>query len=205
MTAPLAPGVHYVPGFLDREAQAALVEDLRNVAVAAPFFQPVMPRTGKPLSVRMTNCGSLGWVADREGYRYQPAHPVTGEPWPEMPQALLNAWATLAQYPAEPQACLINYYADTAKMGMHQDRDEENFDAPVVSLSLGDTAVFRIGGTERKSPTRSIKLHSGDAIVLGGASRLAYHGIDRVIPDTSTLLPKGGRINITLRRVTRPT
>ncbi|MEM6615019.1 MAG: alpha-ketoglutarate-dependent dioxygenase AlkB [Pseudomonadota bacterium] len=205
MTAPLAPGVHYVPGFLDREAQAALVEDLRNVAVAAPFFQPVMPRTGKPLSVRMTNCGSLGWVADREGYRYQPTHPVTGEPWPEMPQALLNAWATLAQYPAEPQACLINYYADTAKMGMHQDRDEENFDAPVVSLSLGDTAIFRIGGTERKSPTRSIKLHSGDAIVLGGASRLAYHGIDRVIPDTSTLLPKGGRINITLRRVTRPT
>lgn len=205
MTAPLAPGVHYVPGFLDREAQAALVDDLRNVAVAAPFFQPVMPRTGKPLSVRMTNCGSLGWVADREGYRYQPAHPVTGEPWPAMPQALLNAWDTLAQYPAEPQACLINYYADTAKMGMHQDRDEENFDAPVVSLSLGDTAIFRIGGTERKSPTRSIKLHSGDAIVLGGASRLAYHGIDRIIPDTSTLLPKGGRINITLRRVTRPT
>jgi alkylated DNA repair protein (DNA oxidative demethylase) len=98
----------------------------------------------------------------------------------------------------------VNLYGAEAKMGLHQDRDEHDFDAPVVSLSLGDTCMFRIGGTKRSDPTRSIRLASGDAVVLGGDARLAFHGVDRIIPGTSTLLPEGGRINLTMRRVTKP-
>lgn len=163
-----------------------------------------MPRTGKPFSVRMSNFGPLGWVADKDGgYRYQPAHPVTGRPWPAIPEVLLRAWEELGGYPAPPEACLLNWYAPGTRMGLHQDRDEEDLGAPVVSLSLGDTALFRIGGLKRQNPTRSFRLASGDAMAFGGASRLVFHGVDRVIAGTSTLLPKGGRINLTLRRVTR--
>ena len=201
---PVASGVVHHPGWLDRAAQEALVAALRAVATTAPFFTPTMPRTGKPFSVRMTNCGPLGWVSDETGYRYQPTHPVTGSAWPPMPPALLDAWELLAGYPHAPEACLVNWYASGAKMGLHQDRDEQDFDAPVVSLSLGDTALFRIGGVKRTDPTRSLKLASGDALVFGGPARLAFHGIDRVMAGSSTLLPQGGRINLTLRRVTKP-
>jgi alkylated DNA repair protein (DNA oxidative demethylase) len=191
-----------LPGFFDAEAQQRLLEAVRNVVKAAPLFTPVMPRSGRPFSVRMSNCGPLGWVSDKEGYRYQPQHPVNGKPWPAIPVMLLDAWRDLADYPADPQACLINFYQGKAKMGLHQDRDEEDFDAPVLSVSLGDTAQFRIGGTKRSDPTRSFRLASGDVLVMGGAARLAFHGIDRVMAGTSTLLPDGGRINLTLRRVT---
>jgi alkylated DNA repair protein (DNA oxidative demethylase) len=163
-----------------------------------------MPRTGKPFSVRMTNCGELGWVSDETGYRYQPTHPDTGAPWPPMPGVLLDAWRALANYPHPPQACLVNVYATTARMGLHQDRDEADLEAPVVSLSLGDTGLFRIGGARRTDKTRSLRLASGDAFVFGGPARLAFHGIDRIVAGTSTLLPNGGRINLTLRRVTKP-
>jgi alkylated DNA repair protein (DNA oxidative demethylase) len=205
----IAPGCRYVPGFLDPGAQRQLVAALRDVVAAAPFYTPRMPRTGKPFSVEMTNCGPLGWVADKEGgYRYQPTHPETGDPWPPIPDMLLDAWERLAAYPHLPEACLVNYYRPDARMGLHRDEDEEDLAAPVVSLSLGDTAVFRVGGTVRKAPTRSVKLSSGDAVVLGGDSRLAYHGIDRILAGSSTILsgwlPGGGRINLTLRRVTRP-
>jgi alkylated DNA repair protein (DNA oxidative demethylase) len=200
----IVPGVVHHPGWLDRPAQEALLVDLRAVVKAAPLFVPRMPRTGKPFSVRMSNCGALGWVSDETGYRYQPAHPETGEPWPAMPDALLAAWQALAGYPHPPEACLINLYDATAKMGLHQDRDEDDLDAPVLSLSLGDTAVFRVGGTWRGGRTMSLKLQSGDALSFGGPARLAFHGIDRIIAGTSTLLPQGGRINLTLRRVTRP-
>jgi alkylated DNA repair protein (DNA oxidative demethylase) len=121
-----------------------------------------------------------------------------------MPKALLAAWHDLASYAAPPEACLINYYSATAKMGLHQDRDEATFKAPVLSLSLGDACLFRIGGSKRNDPTRSFRLSSGDALLLGGDCRLAFHGVDRIEPGTSTLLPEGGRINLTLRRVTRP-
>ena len=198
----LQPGVTLYPGYLSRDEQIELVATLREAARTAPFFTPVMPRTGRPFSVRMTNCGDLGWVSDRAGYRYQPAHPETGAPWPPIPALALRAWHDLGGDPRDPQACLVNYYASDAKMGLHQDRDEETFDAPVVSLSLGDTAVFRIGGTTRGGPTRSVRLASGDALVFGGEARLAFHGIDRLLPGTSGLLDKGGRINLTLRRVT---
>lgn len=149
----------------------------------------------------MTNCGSLGWVADSAGYRYQPTHPDTGMPWPRIPESVLAAWRELSGYDREPQACLINFYDAGARMGLHQDKDETDFDAPVVSLSLGDTCLFRIGGTERSAPTRSFRLASGDALVLGGPARLAFHGVDRIMPGSSTLLSGGGRINLTLRRV----
>jgi alkylated DNA repair protein (DNA oxidative demethylase) len=171
---------------------------------SAPLFTPTMPKTGKPFSVRMTNCGPLGWVSDREGYRYQAHHPLTGEAWPAMPAMLLDAWRALSGYAHDPEACLINYYGPDAKMGLHQDRDEEDFDAPIVSFSLGDTAMFRIGGAERGGKTTSLKLHSGDGIVFGGPARLVYHGIDRIFAGTSTLLGREGRVNLTLRRVKKP-
>ncbi|HSI42679.1 MAG TPA: alpha-ketoglutarate-dependent dioxygenase AlkB [Xanthobacteraceae bacterium] len=197
----IAPGCRWWPGFLDRPAQEALVAALRAVLAQAPLFTPRMPKTGTPFSVRMSNCGPLGWVSDQTGYRYQPTHPETGRPWPAMPEPLHAAWRALAECALEPEACLINWYDTAARMGLHQDRDEQELTAPVLSLSLGDTALFRVGGTARRDPTRSIRLASGDALVLGGPGRLAFHGIDRVIAGSSTLLAQGGRINLTLRRV----
>jgi alkylated DNA repair protein (DNA oxidative demethylase) len=199
-TLSLAPGLLYVPGYLNGAEQADLLCALRSIVAAAPLFQPVMPRTGTPFSVRMSNCGPLGWVSDRSGYRYQREHPVTHQPWPAIPRLARRAWDELGVYPKPPDACLINYYDRSARMGLHQDRDEEGFQAPVVSLSLGDTCVFRYGGTERRGPTKSIKLASGDAVVLGGPARLAFHGVDRLLGGSSTLLAEGGRFNLTLRR-----
>jgi alkylated DNA repair protein (DNA oxidative demethylase) len=154
--------------------------------------------------VRMSNCGPLGWITDEAGYRYEPNHPITKQAWPPMPDVLIAAWNELGGYRYPPQACLINFYGEAAKMGLHQDRDEKDFDAPVVSLSLGDSCLFRIGGPKRGDPTRSLRLSSGDALVLAGNDRLAFHGVDRIYPGTSTVLAQGGRINLTLRRVTRP-
>ncbi|MCP4319931.1 MAG: alpha-ketoglutarate-dependent dioxygenase AlkB [Hyphomicrobiales bacterium] len=199
----LPDGISYFPDYFDRKAQETLVETIRDIVRAAPFYVPEMPRTGKPMQVRMSNCGNLGWVTDKKGgYRYQSLHPKTGKPWPPIPETLLTLWEAKAAFDGMPEACLINYYGDSAKMGLHQDRDEEEFAAPVVSVSLGDDCLFRIGGTSRGGPTQSIRLRSGDVILLGGPSRLRYHGVDRIYPATSTLLKDGGRINLTLRRVT---
>jgi alkylated DNA repair protein (DNA oxidative demethylase) len=155
------------------------------------------------MSVRMTNCGPLGWVTDKaRGYRYEACHPVTGKPWPAMPAMLLSLWNELADYPSPPEACLINYYANSASMGLHQDRDEADLSAPVLSVSLGDTAVFRVGGRTRRAPTTRLELASGDVVLLAGEDRLAFHGVDRIIPGSSDLLEEGGRFNLTLRRVT---
>tara|TARA_B100000378_G_scaffold97000_1_gene76737 strand:- start:1140 stop:1751 length:612 start_codon:yes stop_codon:yes gene_type:complete len=199
----LPEGFRYLPDYLDRAAQEALVGEIRAVVADAPLYVPTMPRTGKPMSVRMTNCGKLGWVTDKErGYRYQETHPATGRPWPPMPASLLNLWDTLADYERPPEACLVNFYDDTAKMGLHQDSDEADFAAPVLSVSLGDTCLFRVGGTERTDKAVSLKLKSGDIVLLAGKSRLAFHGVTRTYPGTSTLLKNGGRINLTLRRVT---
>jgi DNA oxidative demethylase len=197
-------GLRVFPGYLDRAAQTGLLVALREIFAEAPLFTPRMPKSGRPFTVRMSNCGSLGWVSDEKGYRYEPKHPMTGRPWPAMPDVVVKAWGDLAHYASPPEACLINFYGPSAKMGLHQDRDEAVFDAPVLSLSLGDSCLFRVGGLKRKDPTRSFRLSSGDALVLGGESRLAFHGVDRIEPGTSTLLPEGGRINLTLRRVTRP-
>jgi alkylated DNA repair protein (DNA oxidative demethylase) len=202
--ARLPSGFRVVPGYLGRPAQEALLAALREVLARAPAYTPRMPKTGKPMSVRMSNCGPLGWVTDERGYRYQPTHPETGEPWPPIPDMLLTAWKELGGYAHPPESCLVNCYGPAARMGLHQDRDERDFAAPVVSLSLGDTGLFRIGGTQRGDPTHSLRLPSGDALVLGGEARLAFHGVDRILPGTSTLLPESGRINLTMRRVTLP-
>jgi DNA oxidative demethylase len=201
--ASLAPGVDIWQGFLDRPAQAAMLADIRAVAATAPLFTPRMPRTGKPFSVRMTNCGALGWVSDpARGYRYEATHPVTGAPWPPIPETVLAVWRTVSRCEALPEACLVNFYDADARMGAHQDRDEQALDAPIVSISLGDSCRFRFGGPTRGGRTRSLTLDSGDVLVFGGPARLMFHGVDRILPGTSTLLPQGGRINLTLRRVT---
>ncbi len=179
--------------------------DIRACLVQAPLFTPRLPRTGKAFSTRMSNAGTLGWVSDQSGgYRYQPHHPVTGAPWPAIPARVLAIWEALSGYPVPPEACLINWYGPDARMGLHQDRDEDARDAPVLSISLGDTALFRIGDAAKGSPTRSLRLASGDVLLLDGAARDARHGIDRILPGTSTLLDVPGRINLTLRRVTPP-
>src|SRR5262249_31651279 len=200
----IQPGAVLTPGYLDRAAQERLLAAVAAVLEAAPLYTPRMPKSGKPMSVRMSNCGPLGWVTDAAGYRYQPTHPQTGAPWPPIPDALIAIWHDLAGYEHAPQACLINHYGSTARMGLHQDRDEEEPAAPVVSVSLGDTCLFRLGGRQRTEPTLSLRLSSGDALVLGGEARLAFHGVDRILSGSSTLLPEGGRINLTLRRVTPP-
>jgi alkylated DNA repair protein (DNA oxidative demethylase) len=197
------PGFRHLPRHLDAAAQAALLAEVLAAVEGSGWFQPTMPRTGRPLSVRMGNLGPLGWVADVRGYRYQATHPDTGRPWPPMPASLLALWDAVTGWPAPPEACLVNLYRGAARMGLHQDRDEADLAAPVLSVSLGDTALFRLGGTGRGGPTRSLALASGDVVLLGGAARLCFHGVDRILPGSSELVPGGGRINLTLRRVTR--
>lgn len=192
-------GLRVWPGYLDRAAQQSLVEDLRAVAAAAPLVQPVTPG-GRQMSVRMTAAGRLGWVTDRRGYRYEPLHPQ-GTPWPAIPAAVLALWRDLTGLARDPDCCLVNFYGPGARMGLHQDRDEGDFSFPVLSVSLGDEALFRIGGTERSEATESFWLRSGDVLVMGGAARLAWHGVDRIRPGSPTLLPQGGRINLTCRVV----
>ncbi len=164
---------------------------------AAPLYRPETPG-GRPFSVRMSNFGPLGWVSDRGGYRYQAAHPATGRPWPPIPPLLLDLWRDTVGWPEPPDACLVNLYRDSARMGLHQDRDEADLTAPVLSVSLGDTAVFRVAGPGGR--TVSVRLASGDVCALTGPARLARHGIDRVLEGSSRLVPGGGRLNLTLRR-----
>ena len=192
-------GAALYDGFLDAAAQAALVEDLRAVIAAAPVFSPVTP-SGQPMRVRMTSAGSHGWISDRSGYRYARRHPAGG-PWPPIPERVLGIWRAVAGTARLPDCCLVNFYGEGARMGLHQDRDEADFTYPVVSVSLGDEALFRLGNVERGGQTESLWLRSGDVLVLGGPARLLHHGIDRIRFGSSPLLPKGGRINLTLRVV----
>lgn len=207
-------GVKLWQGALDRAEQAALAEALRGVARAAPMFHPET-RWGKRMSVKMTSAGKFGWVSDRQGYRYEPRHP-SGVDWPEIPAEALAIWARfagaglaaaggnvgVAPTLREPECCLVNYYGEGARMGLHQDRDEADFAQPVVSVSLGDEGLFRVGNVERGGKTDSVWLRSGDVMVLGGAARLVHHGVDRIRFGSGTLLPGGGRINLTMRVVT---
>jgi alkylated DNA repair protein (DNA oxidative demethylase) len=196
----IAPGI-----FLWRERfsplqQRHLLDEVMEKLKQAPLYRPVMPGTAKSFSVEESNFGALGWVSDKAGYRYQPNHPVTGAPWPAIPKALLEVWAEINPPPG-PQCCLVNFYRAGAKMGLHQDRDEQDVSAAVIGVSLGDEGLFRIGGTARTGKTVSLALASGDVIAFGGTARLAYHGIDRIRPGTSRLIPGGGRLSLTLRRV----
>ncbi|MFZ4120150.1 MAG: alpha-ketoglutarate-dependent dioxygenase AlkB [Caulobacterales bacterium] len=201
----LSDGFRLLPGKLDRAEQESLLAEVFARVKNAPFYTPTMPKSGAPMRVRMTNFGAFGWVSDKEiGYRYEVFHPYTGRSWPDIPSRLLDLWFEVTGYGAEPEACLVNLYQGDARMGLHVDADEDAWDAPVLSVSLGDTAQFRIGGVLRSDPTRSVRLSSGDVCVLGGASRRAFHGVDRILNGTSRLIPQGGRINLTLRRVTEP-
>jgi alkylated DNA repair protein (DNA oxidative demethylase) len=193
------PGFDLWPGLLDAAAQRELVEAVMAATKVAPFAN-YGTAYGKPMSVAMTAFGPLGWTSDAGGYRYAERHPGTDQPWPAMPPVLLDLWARLGDPDTPPDSCLINLYRDGARMGLHQDRDEVDPRFPVLSISLGDTAVFRIGGTSRKDPTRSLKLSSGDVCRLSGPARLAFHGVDRILAGSSGLVPGGGRINLTLRR-----
>ncbi|MET3664174.1 alpha-ketoglutarate-dependent dioxygenase AlkB [Caulobacter sp. 1776] len=195
----VAPGFDLWPGLLDAQAQKDLVSSVLAAAEAAPFAH-YGTAYGKAMSVAMTAFGPLGWTSDPSGYRYVDRHPGTDQPWPAMPPVLLDLWAQLGDPETPPDSCLINLYRGDARMGLHQDRDEADPAFPVLSISLGDTAVFRIGGTSRKDPTRSLKLSSGDVCRLSGPARLAFHGVDRILPGSSSLVPGGGRINLTLRR-----
>ena len=193
-------GFRHYPGWLAPGEQAALVADLRAVVAAAPLFSPMTPY-GRPMSVRMTSAGRFGWVSDRRGYRYSETHPAGGS-WPPIPQSVLDIWQAVSGTDRSPECCLVNFYAEGARMGLHQDRDEADFAQPVVSISLGDDGLFRIGNETRGGATQSLWLRSGDVLVMGGSARLLYHGIDRIAAGTSTLLPQGGRLNLTLRVVT---
>lgn len=192
-------GFDIFKGFLNRQAQARLVAKLRLVARQAPFYAPVTP-AGRPMSVRMTSAGRLGWVTDAAGYRYQNHHP-TGTPWPDIPPQVLAIWDELSGSRRQPDSCLINFYGEGARMGSHQDKDEGDFSFPVLSISLGDDGLFRMGGQSRSGTTDSLWLQSGDVVVMGGEARLAYHGVDRIRFGSSRLLPEHGRINVTLRVV----
>lgn len=201
----VAPGVAYWPERFVPVGQRALLAEILARVEVAPFYRPTMPGSGAPLSVEMTNFGPLGWVSDQaNGYRYQSSHPATGKPWPDIPQTLLDLWNETTVYRAPPEACLVNIYRSGARMGLHRDADEEAIDAPVLSISLGDTAIFRFGGPTRRGSTATIKLNSGDVLVFGGPARCMYHGVDRIVSGGSSLIPGGGRVNLTLRRVTKP-
>ena len=201
----VADGVTLWSGRLSPDEQKALLADVLARVERAPFSCATMPKTGNPLSVEMMNFGPLGWLTDKDGgYRYQATHPVTCDAWPSIPDRLIALWNETTEYRAPPEACLVNLYRGDARMGLHQDRDEAAVDAPVLSVSLGDEALFRIGGTTRKGETCSLTLRSGDVLVFGGPARMAFHGVDRIRTGSSTLIPRGGRINLTLRRVTIP-
>jgi len=195
-------GFAHYPLYFDPKQQAELIEAVRMGVKQAPFFVSRMPRTGTPMSVALSNFGTLGWVSDKEkGYRYEPNHPVTGDPWAPMPQILRDLWDDVTGYHVQPECCLINWYKDGAKMGAHIDNDEQDAKAPVVSVSLGDPAIFRMGGPKRGGPTQGLKLFSGDVVVMAGESRFCYHSVSKVFYGESALVPKGGRINLTMRRV----
>jgi alkylated DNA repair protein (DNA oxidative demethylase) len=191
--------LHYA-SWLTPDEQARILADLREIVAHAPLFSPVLS-SGKVMSVRMTSAGRFGWIADRNGYRYSPVHP-SGTPWPEIPASIQKIWEAILPEARPPESCLINFYSENAKMGLHQDRDEADFSQPVLSISLGDDGRFRIGSSTRGGSTQSLWLRSGDVMVMGDEARLCYHGIDKIAAGTSPLMRNGGRVNITLRVVT---
>ena len=202
MPVGIGPGAVLLPGFAAADA-SALMEDVLAVAAVSPFRHLVTPG-GALMSVAMTNCGTLGWISDRRGYRYEPVDPLTDRPWPPMPalfrSLVRDACATAGFAAFEPEACLVNRYAPASKLSLHQDRDELDLAAPIVSVSLGLPATFLFGGQDRGDRPARHRLRSGDVVLWGGASRLAYHGI---APLADGVHPLAGafRYNLTFRAV----
>jgi alkylated DNA repair protein (DNA oxidative demethylase) len=202
----LPEGARLFRNRLSLAEQRAILDDVAAIMEEAPPFRPQMP-TGPYMINSLTNCGPLGWLSDKRGYRYEPAHPVTGKPWPPIPSAVLAVAKHAAAdtgYAFEPDACLVNIYAADGRLSLHRDYDEADYAWPIVSLSFGNDADFQLGGAKRTGPSQTFTLHSGDVFVLAGESRLRYHGVKRIRSGTSPLehkvLPQGGRINLTLRR-----
>lgn len=184
-----------------RAGAGSLVGHVRAIEARSPFRR-MSTRGGGTMAVAMTNCGTIGWISDRRGYRYDVLDPLTGRPWPPMPEAFaaLAARAAVACgfAPLRPDACLVNRYAPGNRLGLHQDRDELDEAAPIVSVSLGLPAFFLFGGVQRSDPTRRVRLEHGDVVVWGGASRLAFHGI-ATVPAGDHPLTGPCRINLTFR------
>jgi alkylated DNA repair protein (DNA oxidative demethylase) len=201
-TEPLEDGAVLLRAFCTNEAPA-LVEEIARIAETSPFRHLVVPG-GHTMSVAMTNCGRVGWVSDRKGYRYDPIDPDTSQPWPAMPQSFLDLAARAAAeagFPNyDPDACLINRYAAGAKLGLHQDRDEEDPISPIVSVSLGLPATFLWGGKKRGDPVRRFRLESGDVAVWGGPARFIYHGVS-ALKEGDHPLTGPVRLNLTFRKV----
>lgn len=198
---PLAPGAWLLRGFaLDRVP--ALLATVERVVAAAPF-RHMETRGGLRMSVAMSNCGALGWVSDRRGYRYEAIDPHSGRAWPAMPDAfaaLAADAAAAAGFPGfVPDACLVNRYVPGTRLGLHQDRDERDYDAPIVSVSLGLLATFLFGGENRGDRAQRIPLHHGDVVAWGGPSRLRHHGV-LALKDGHHPMLGAQRINLTLRR-----
>jgi DNA oxidative demethylase len=191
----------HLPGFALRWEEA-LLADIQAIALAAPFRHMLTPG-GQRMSVAMTNCGEVGWITDRKGYRYEPLDPQTGRRWPPLPEELAQLAAGAAAEagfaPFRPDACLINRYLPGARMSLHQDRDERDFSAPIVSVSLGLGATFLFGGLQRSERARRLPLAHGDVLVWGGAQRLVYHGIAPVTDGYHPLIGRM-RLNLTLRK-----
>jgi alkylated DNA repair protein (DNA oxidative demethylase) len=189
-------------GFASAEAPK-LLEDVAHVSGISPFRHLVVPG-GHTMSVAMTNCGRVGWVSDRSGYRYAKLDPDTDTPWPAFPASFLDLAVKAAEEGGfanyDPDACLINRYVAGAKLGLHQDRDEEDPWSPIVSVSLGLPATFQWGGKKRSDPVRRMRLESGDVVVWGGPARFVYHGVSP-LKDGEHPLTGAARINLTFRKV----
>lgn len=198
---PALPGLVHLPGFAGPD-EAALIAAGLAVAAVSPFRVMATPG-GANMSAAITNCGAAGWVSDRRGYRYERLDPLTAQPWPEMPVLLRDLAASAATAAGfsgfMPDVCLMNRYQPGAKMGLHQDRDEADFTAPIVSVSLGLPAVFLWGGPKRTDRAARLPLPSGDVVVWGGAERLFFHGIAPIKPGRHKLLGEL-RLNLTFRR-----
>lgn len=201
MKQPLGPGAVLLRGFA-RPDEAALLADLQDVIARAPLRHMVTPG-GYRMSVAMTNCGALGWLTDRTGYRYDSIDPQSGKPWPSMPASFARLAAHAAAHAGfdrfVPDACLVNRYAPGARLSLHQDRNERDFRAPIVSVSLGIPAVFLFGGARRADAAARVPLEHGDVVVWGAAARLRYHGVMALKDGHHPLLGRQ-RVNLTLRK-----
>ncbi len=200
---PTPAGMVVLRGRLSRAEQAEFVRLAFEVADDAPFYTPVM-RGGAPFRVQMTSAGDIGWLSDEAGYRYARVHPETKRPWPEIPEPI-TSFAKAAALEAgfsgfTPDSCLFNLYRSDGKLGIHRDHVEQDRVSPIVSVSLGDSCVFKFGGLSKGGPFTDWTLVSGDVVVFGGPSRLAWHGVSKILRGTSDLIPGGGRMNLTVRR-----